>query len=242
MALNLSNFREVGGPANSGNSSDGGQVYSLFSKTDTLTTMVSDGYLNPLSSRLNPRDIIFLSASDDAQTTRIDTNSGGVITTSGVGDTEITSLISANGASELILSEIAQNTKQIILMFNGLTADASGGLRITLGNSAGFITSGYNSTSLMSTTGGASVALDLTGSLGVSMTLAADALHGLMTLTLIDPLTNTWVDSHNARASTTKVVTGGGNAGALTTPLTQIRITLNTGLFNGGSLAMQIVS
>jgi len=58
MALVLANFKEISGRQNF---SDGGQVYSVFSTTDTLAVMMASGYLDNLSTTLNVRDSIVMS-------------------------------------------------------------------------------------------------------------------------------------------------------------------------------------
>ena len=76
MALQLDNFKEVGG---SGNSAIGGQIYSVFSDTDTIATMLGAGYLSDLSPTLNARDLVHLSAVDGAHSVYIVSNTAGVI-------------------------------------------------------------------------------------------------------------------------------------------------------------------
>ena len=61
MAFDINNIKEVGGP---GNGEDGGQVYSLWSDADTLTTMLASGYLDDLAFKLNVRDMIMLTGTD----------------------------------------------------------------------------------------------------------------------------------------------------------------------------------
>lgn len=68
MALELKNFKEVGGP---GNSLEGGQLYTVFSDTDDLGTMLDAGYLDGLSKEVNARDIVILSARNGIQMIRI---------------------------------------------------------------------------------------------------------------------------------------------------------------------------
>ena len=63
MAFDINNIKEVGGP---GNSQEGGQVYSLWSEDDTLTTMLADSYLDEIAYKLNPRDLIIVTGTDGA--------------------------------------------------------------------------------------------------------------------------------------------------------------------------------
>lgn len=70
MAFEIENFKEVGGP---GNSPDGGQIFSVFSSTDNLSTMVASGYFNDLIGKIsvNVRDFIWISATDGATLVQI---------------------------------------------------------------------------------------------------------------------------------------------------------------------------
>lgn len=77
MALDVQNdFKEVGGP---GNSPEGGQVYSAFSSTDNLSTMLAADYLDGLLAKVNARDIVILSGTNGTIIVKIDT-----VTTSSV--------------------------------------------------------------------------------------------------------------------------------------------------------------
>ena len=82
MAFELANFKEVGGP---GNSIDGGQLYSVFSRTDSVATMMADGYLNNISDTLNPRDFIFLSGLDGSTLVQVLSNDNNNIILRNVG-------------------------------------------------------------------------------------------------------------------------------------------------------------
>lgn len=80
MAFDINNIKEIGGP---GNSQDGGQSYSLFSKTDTIATMLAEGYLDPLAFKLQLRDVIFLTGTDGAIMAQVESiSSSNVIKTS----------------------------------------------------------------------------------------------------------------------------------------------------------------
>lgn len=68
MALELENFKEVDSP---GNSRQGGQVYSIFSETDTLDVMAAPGYLNGLAPNLHARDLLLISGSDSGALHRV---------------------------------------------------------------------------------------------------------------------------------------------------------------------------
>lgn len=79
MPFDINNIKEIGGP---GNSQDGGQSYSLWSDTDTIATMLAEGYLDPLAFKLQQRDVIVLTGTDGAIMAQIQSISSGVIKTS----------------------------------------------------------------------------------------------------------------------------------------------------------------
>ena len=99
MALVLENFKEVGGP---GNSPDGGQMYSVFSDTDTLATMLASGYLDGLTAKVNVRDIIVLSGTDGSQLVQISSNTGGVVQVVNLSVSSPAQAISGPGAVDII--------------------------------------------------------------------------------------------------------------------------------------------
>lgn len=97
MAFDINNFKEVGGP---GNSTNGGQVYSLFSSADSLATMMASGYMDDLAVTLNTRDTMILSGTDGVQVVQI-TNTASVITVSSVTNTGAAQAISGPGAVDI---------------------------------------------------------------------------------------------------------------------------------------------
>jgi len=94
MAFDIANFKEVGGP---GNSRDGGQVYSLFSDTDSLATMMASGYMDDLAVKLNDNDSIILSAADGTQLVQV-VDTAGVITAVAMVSTGVAATLSGPGA------------------------------------------------------------------------------------------------------------------------------------------------
>ncbi len=81
MALELLNFKEVGGP---GNSQGGGQTYSVFSETDSLTAMLASGYFDGLSDTVHVRDTIIVSGTDGCAVVQVSSNTGGVVQVTGL--------------------------------------------------------------------------------------------------------------------------------------------------------------
>jgi len=76
MALELENFKELGG---AGNSIFGGQVYSVFSETDSIDDMTVLGYLDQIIDTLNVRDIVLFSSTTGPRIVQIKSVSGGVV-------------------------------------------------------------------------------------------------------------------------------------------------------------------
>lgn len=129
MAFDINNIKEVGGP---GNSNDGGQMYSQFSETDTLATMLASGYLDPLSYKLNVRDFIVLTGTDGAVLAQIVGNTdagvvtvatvayyGDVQTLTGAGAVDITSAVTelvTTSTDALTLADGAIGQQKIITM------------------------------------------------------------------------------------------------------------------------------
>lgn len=128
MALDVADFKEVGGV---GNSDQGGQTYSAFSDADSLATMMASGYLDAFAYIMNVRDTVLLSGTDFSQLVRVATNSGGVVTVteaqgageaqalSGPGAANITQLVTdvtTTGADAVTLADGAVGQVKIITL------------------------------------------------------------------------------------------------------------------------------
>jgi len=106
MAFEPANYKEVGGP---GNSDLGGQLYSVFSRTDSLATMLASGYLNLLAPTLHLKDFVFLSGTSGAEITQVESNDGSVVTLRSIlGDQ--TEIIAASGAIDINKTAVYMNT------------------------------------------------------------------------------------------------------------------------------------
>lgn len=150
MTLDTNNFKEVGGP---GNSIEGGQVYSIFSTTDSIATMLAANYLDALVESLNVRDLVHLSGTDGLQTVQISANDGATVTTrnaldapgsiqSVTGDgaanltTDITEWTTTSTDDLTLADGAAGQTKKIIMVADGgdgtfTVANLLGGTTIT---------------------------------------------------------------------------------------------------------------
>ena len=110
-------------------------------------------------------------------------------------------------------------TKHIAILFASASLSGTDSFLIQIGPSAGPETTGYTSNSGQ---GGGQVTS--TAGFILQNQAAANQLSGIMTLSLIDAATNTWVASHSTRTSTTVCQYGGGDK-SLAGALTQVRIT-----------------
>lgn len=85
---------------------------------------------------------------------------------------------------------IPANAKQIVITLSNVSLSGTASIRLQLGVGVTPTTSGYNSN--MSNGTGASVQ---TSGVDIDWANAAAATHGSLTLTLVDPATNTWAGS-----------------------------------------------
>jgi hypothetical protein len=81
MAFDINNFKEAGGP---GNSQEGAQLYLVSSDVDNIATMKGSGYLDPISDKLNVRDIVLMAATDSPSIVQVATNVAGVVTVTAI--------------------------------------------------------------------------------------------------------------------------------------------------------------
>jgi hypothetical protein len=141
--------------------------------------------------------------------------------------------IASTSGTAIDFTGIPAGTKKIFIMFTGVSTSATDYLLIQLGDSGGFETSGYVSTTA-EFIGSTSVATDTTG-FEMATGVAAGLVSGHMILTLSKADTFSWVSSHVA-GFTNDVVVGGGHK-SLSAELTQIRIDTNgSDTFDAGAI------
>lgn len=153
MAFDINNFKEVGGNRNF---VDGGQVYTLHSSTDTVSTMLADSYLDDLNGTLNVRDTIILNGSDFTQVARIATNSTGVVKVTSaqvhspaeelvspgaVGLTTLITDLQSSGADAITIADGVIGQVKII----NFTIDGGNPVTLTPATPLGFSTAAFGS-------------------------------------------------------------------------------------------------
>lgn len=137
--------------------------------------------------------------------------------------------------------DIPSWAKRITVIFNGVSTNAAGSSQpiIQLGDSGGFETTGYASAVAVSVAGNnTGAASATTGFILVSSVAAATTFSGTLTLTLVDPSTNTWVGSLAGASTNAAGGYSGGGTKSLSATLDRIRLTTinGTDTFDAGSV------
>jgi len=130
--------------------------------------------------------------------------------------------------------------KRIIIMINGVSFTTANALDLTLGDSGGLKTSGYEGGSMIVNASSAASFQEATAAFELtSANDAATAYHGTCTLDLLNPSTNTWTATWNTFDTTVspgRAIAGAGRK-ALTGTLTQVQ--LSGGTFDAGEANIQ---
>jgi hypothetical protein len=154
-------------------------------------------------------------------------------TPTGVGVLTSGTSVSASGTS-VDFTSIPSWVKRITVMFSGVSLSGSSDLLIQVGDSGGFETSGYLSTSSASSSGGTGISNSTAGFV-IRSASAASITSGVMALVTLE--SNLWVSSYSGKQSSTVAVVNGGDK-TLSDTLTQVRITTvnGTDTFDAGSI------
>ena len=143
--------------------------------------------------------------------------------------------VSASGTS-VDFTGIPSWAKRVTVMFSGVSTNGTSSLLIQLGDSGGFETTGYVSTSVIARDGTTSTGLTSTSGFVVITANAANTILGTAVLTAVSG--NTWVlSSAYGMSGSTHTGTAGGNK-TLSDTLTQVRITTvnGTDTFDAGTI------
>jgi hypothetical protein len=154
-------------------------------------------------------------------------------TPTGVGVLTSGTSVSASGTS-VDFTSIPLWVKRITVMFSGVSLSGSSDLLIQVGDSGGFETSDYLSTSSASSSGGTAISNSTAGFV-IRSASAASITSGVMALVTLG--SNLWVSSYSGKQSSTVAVVNGGNK-TLSDTLTQVRITTvnGTDTFDAGTI------
>jgi len=132
---------------------------------------------------------------------------------------------------------IPAGVKRIDVIFDNVSLDGTNDLKVLLGDSGGFETTGYISTSMFFESAVAGAPSAATNSFIIRRQGAGNDLSGIMTLERVDDA-HAWVASYTLIASNTAIVAGGGSK-TLSSELTQIRVDANGDNFDVGKLNIQ---
>lgn len=144
--------------------------------------------------------------------------------------------VASTSGTALDFTGIPSWARRITVMFNGVSLSGTSSILIQLGDSGGFETTGYVSTSVLNRDGTTPTGLTSTSGFIVVTAVAANTLLGNAVLTSVSG--NTWVlSSAYAMSGSTHAGTAGGNK-TLSDTLTQVRITTvnGTDTFDAGSI------
>jgi len=147
--------------------------------------------------------------------------------------TSDTAVASTSGTS-IDFTGIPSWVKRITVMFSGVSLSGTSDLLIQVGDSGGFETSGYLSTSSAMASGGTGIS---TSTIGFVIRSASGASISSGVMALVTLGSNLWVSSYSGKQSSTVAVVNGGDK-TLSDTLDRVRITTvnGTNTFDAGSI------
>jgi hypothetical protein len=127
--------------------------------------------------------------------------------------------------------------KRITLSFSGLSTNGTNIPLIQLGDSGGYESSGYSGAVTLHYNGSSPTVANFLSGFSIYSGAAANVIHGVVVLTLIDATTNLWACSYSGGFSNgTNAITGAGTK-ALSATLDRVRfITNSADVFDAGSV------
>lgn len=132
---------------------------------------------------------------------------------------------------------IPSGTKMIKIILNGVSLNGTDDLIVQIGDSGGIETTGYDSTSRVTT-----ISISSTAGFAVYGRATTTVNTLIMTLCLIDSSTNTWVAEHSGQllVGPTRYSVNGGGSKSLSGELTQVTLTrTGTNTFDAGQVNIQ---
>jgi hypothetical protein len=179
---------------------------------------------------------------------KVNGSTAATLTTSGITANltgNVTGSLTQGGSLTLATAQTASGTaidftgipswvKRITVMFNGVSLSGSSSALIQIGDSGGIENTGYDS-STTATTGATGSTLNSAIGFVVGFGAEPSDVSGHVNLTNIS--SNTWIQSHVAKNSTTACAFGGGDK-TLSATLDRIRITTvnGTDTFDAGTI------
>lgn len=216
--------------------SSSGTVFTIDNDVVTLAKMAGGTAGN----------LITYDASGDPMAVATGT-SGQVLTSNGTGAAPTFQDIAAGGptlgtavattsGTSIDYTSIPSGTKRITISLNNVSLSGTDNILVQIGDSGGLETTGYNSVSTSQTT--AFPKVTSTSGFIVRFTLASVTCDGQITLTLLDPSTNTWACSHIVQViSGGNFTVSGAGAKSLSSELDRLSIiTTGTDTFDAGQL------
>ena len=145
-----------------------------------------------------------------------------------------TAVASTSGVS-IDFTGIPSWVKRITVMFNGVSTNGTSAPLIQIG-AGSFTTSGYLCVSNATVGGGGTSGTNFTSGFGIQNGLAANVLHGQMTI--LNVSSNAWNSSHSMGTSNGTTAMNGGGSVTLSGTLDRVRITTTNGTdtFDAGSI------
>lgn len=150
-----------------------------------------------------------------------------------ISDTRLTLATMQNASGTAVtFTGIPSGVREVIVMFDGVSLNGTDNILVQLGDAGGFETTGY-----VSVSGDNGGTINSTSGFVNRLGVAANSLYGSMSLTLMDAATFLWTATHSNNR--TGVSVGGGGRKALSSELTQIRVTVTGGnSFDAGSVSI----
>jgi hypothetical protein len=208
-------------------------------KADSITAKTTDGNLAITGNgsgkvALGDAALLFPDADGDAnQVIATDGSLALSFANKAAGMTLGTEAATTSGTSHTF-SSIPSGTKMIVINLQGVSFTATNGIDVTLGDSGGLETSGYDGVNGKWDAGAAGVISASTAAFSTESDDAADAFNLAIMLFLKDASDFTWICSYAGaiNSGTDQVVAGGGSK-SLSAELTQVSI--SGGTFDAGS-------
>lgn len=144
--------------------------------------------------------------------------------------------ITTNGLASYSFTDIPSGARKIRLMLRGVSANGlgvgTGTVQVQVGTSSGLISSGYGSVTTQIQAATPAVQTSSSDFRLIFSNYDSSTYSGILELSEIEP--NIWLESHNITTGNAQFL-GSGQI-ALASELTTIRLFINSGTFDGGTI------